>query len=298
MSSDDRALPAPPFASCSASTYNTTFKEDIENYKAADIRGMGIWEYKLPSDDISEAVEQFQGSGLTATFCFPAVPGVFPAPGLFPEPVDPGERLSLLKQGIRRLARFSPVSVAVLPGAPGDLDPAEARSLSVSSLREAAFTAGEEGVRLALEIIRPRPDGSGFARTIPEALELIGDTGAENIDLMLDTWHVWDYRGSVDDIRTHGETISSVQVNDWKPGAQGWWDRSIPGEGEMDLVSLLQALLDVGYRGWYELEVFSDDGTFGFDLGERSLWHLDPVELLRRSKVGFEEIWSRLGGES
>jgi hypothetical protein len=40
--------------------------------------------------------------------------------------------------------------------------------------------------------------------------------------------------------------------------------------------------------------LFSDDGTFGNDVGERSLWNLDPIDLLRRSRVGFEEVWSRL----
>jgi sugar phosphate isomerase/epimerase len=293
MSGDVSRLPTPLFASCSATTYNASFKEDLDNYKAAGIPGMGIWAYKV-SGDLERSVELFQESGLTATFCFPQVPGIFPAPGLFPEPLDRRERLLGLQEDIRRLARFNPISVACLAGAPGDFDPAEARSWTVEAIREASFTAGEEGVQLSLEVIRPRPDGTGFARTIPEARELIADTGADNIDLMIDTWHVWDIPNTLEDIRRNGEAIGAVQVNDWKPGAQGWWDRAIPGEGEMDLVSLFQALVDAGYEGWYELEVFSDDGTFGNDVGERSLWNLDPIDLLRRSRVGFEEVWSRL----
>ena len=50
------------------------------------------------------------------------------------------------------------------------------------------------------------------------------------------------------------------------------------------------ALDQSGYTGWYELEIFSDDGRFGNDYDD-SLWKLDPVELVRAGRSKFEDAW-------
>jgi sugar phosphate isomerase/epimerase len=58
----------------------------------------------------------------------------------------------------------------------------------------------------------------------------------------------------------------------------------------MDLTSILRALRESGFNGWHELEIFSDDGTFGDALPD-SLWLLDPHELLRAGRDSFAEVW-------
>jgi sugar phosphate isomerase/epimerase len=279
----------PQFAVSACTTYHSTFVEDLANCRALSISGIGLWEYKLPEDRDDETIARFRESGLTATFCFPNVPGIIHGDELFSQPMDRKERLALVKAGIRRLARFNPVAVACLAGPPRDIDIRTARSWVVEGLREAAYVAGESGVRLALEVIRPGPGGS-LASTIPEAAELIADIGAENMSVIIDTWHFWDSPQALADIRANGDIILGVQVNDHSPRAQGWWDRVLPGDGEMDLKAILQALRDSGFRGWYELEIFSDDGTFGHDLPD-SLWRRDPIELLRAGRDSFERVW-------
>jgi len=106
----------PPFAVSACTTYHSSFAEDLANYRALDIDGIGLWEYKLPEGRDDETLARFQDSGLTATFCFPNVPGIIYGDVLFSEPKDPRERLALLKSGIRRLARFRPLAVACLVG--------------------------------------------------------------------------------------------------------------------------------------------------------------------------------------
>jgi len=278
----------PPFAVSACTTYHSTFAEDLANYRALGIEGIGLWEYKLPEGRDDETVARFQESGLTATFCFPNVPGVIYGDVLFSEPKDPRERLALLKAGIRRLARFKPLAVACLAGPPRDVPVATARARVVEALREAADVAGELDVRLALEVIRPGPGGS-LASTIPEARALIADTGAPNIDVLIDTWHFWDSPQALADIRSHGESIVGVQVNDRSSAARGWGDRTLPGRGDMDLTAILQAVRDSRFSGWYELEIFSDDGEFGHSYPD-SLWRREPVELLRAGREAFDRV--------
>jgi len=279
----------PRFAVSACTTYHSTFTEDLAAYRAAEIAGIGLWEYKLPAGGDAEMLERFQQSGLTATFCFPNVPGVIHGDVLFSDPKDRKARVALLEAGIRRLARFHPVAVACLAGPPRDVAVATARSWVVDGLRQAAYVAGELGVRLALEVTRPGPGGS-LASTVPEAAALIADIGLGNIDILIDTWHFWDSPQALADIRAHAGQIVGVQVNDRAAGARGWWDRALPGRGEMDLSGILEAVRASGFTGWYELEIFSDDGTFGNAYPD-SLWTWDPVELLRAGRDGFLQAW-------
>ena len=279
----------PRFAVSACTTYHSTFAEDLANYRALDIDGIGLWEYKLPEGSDDEMLASFQKSGLTATFCIPNVPDVTYGDVLFSEPRDPRERLARLKAGIRRLARFKPLAVACLAGPPRDVGVAAARSLVVEALREAAYVAGEVNVRLALEVIRPGPGGS-LASTIPEARALIADIGVPNIDVLIDTWHFWDSQQALTDIRAHGESIVGVQVNDRLSAARGWGDRTLPGRGDMDLRPILQAVRDSRFSGWYELEIFSDDGILGTAYAD-SLWKWPPRDLLRAGRDGFADVW-------
>src|SRR4030095_10584262 len=104
----------PPFAVSACTTYHSTFAEDLANYRALDIDGIGLWEYKLPEGRGDETGARLRERRLTAPFSFPNVPGVIYGDVLFSEPKDSRERLTLLKSGIRRLARFTPLPVAWL----------------------------------------------------------------------------------------------------------------------------------------------------------------------------------------
>jgi sugar phosphate isomerase/epimerase len=64
----------------------------------------------------------------------------------------------------------------------------------------------------------------------------------------------------------------------------------LPGDGVADVTGILAALRDGGYDGWFELEVLSDDGTFGNDYPD-SLWKLDPRDLIRAGREWFRAAW-------
>jgi sugar phosphate isomerase/epimerase len=65
----------------------------------------------------------------------------------------------------------------------------------------------------------------------------------------------------------------------------------LPGDGVVDLGPILDAVERTGWTGCYDLEVFSDDGTFGHDF-EDSLWRLPPLELAQRGRARFTQLAS------
>ena len=82
-----------------------------------------------------------------------------------------------------------------------------------------------------------------------------------------------------------------VHVADRREPTRGWADRAFPGEGVAGVPEILAALDAAGWDGLYDIEIFSDDGTFGSDLAG-SLWALPETEALARARAAFEQCWS------
>lgn len=279
------------FAVSECSTFPSTFDEDLRTYSEVGVDGIGIWESKLPPGEDARSIDAFRDSGLTATFCFPKVPSVLPGDTLFAEPKDPEERIRMMCEGITRLAAFDPVAVACYAGPPADR--ADARRWVVESLRRGGDAAAEAGVRLALEVLRPSAGGS-LASSVAEALELIDESGSETIDVLVDVWHAWNIELFVDELTLYRDRIVGVQVCDRPLRPRSWMDRRLPGDGDLPLTDIVRALREEGFSGWFELEIFSDNGTFGNDYPD-SLWKRPSTELVRQALSDFDAIWTKAG---
>jgi sugar phosphate isomerase/epimerase len=248
----------PRFSISEASTHPATYEEDLGAYKSGGADGIGIWEFKLPDGDDGRSIDALRASGLTPTICVPKAPCILPD-FLFPEPREPVERRKALCASVRRFAAFNPVGVMVVPGPPGD-DPAQTRRMVVEGVKAAADVAGELGVTIGFEQIRK--DAGSLIWTLSQTLDVLEDIGAPNIKIIFDTWHFWDLPGVVDDLRKYADRFICIQVNDRRQ-PRSWGDRLIPGDGDLDLPAFFGALESGGFKGWYDLEIFSDNGLWG-----------------------------------
>jgi sugar phosphate isomerase/epimerase len=282
-----KRVPYPPFSISEVTTFTATFEEDLAAYRAAGVDGVGIWEFKLPKGQDARSVDALRASGLAATICVPEVPCIMPD-SYFREPRDPLSRRKELCASIRRFAAFNPVGVMVLSGAPG-ADPVADRRTVVEGLKAAADAAGEAGVTLGFEAIRK--DAGSLISTMPEMLGILEDIGAPNIKIIFDTWHFWDLPGILDDLRKYADRFICIQVND-RRRPRSWADRLLPGDGDLDLPGFFGALESGGFKGWYDLEVFSDNGMWG-DAYPDSLYNVKPTEAAERSVAGFRKEWDK-----
>jgi sugar phosphate isomerase/epimerase len=231
------------------------------------------------------SLEEFRASGLGAASAVPEIPSVHPLP-LLPGPDDPCERVDAILRGLHRLAPFGPGGIVCLTG-PGD------RATVVDGLREIGAEAERLGLRLALEPFqREGIESWSIVNTLTEAADLIDEIGSPAIGIQFDTWHLWNTPDLLDEIATHARRFVGVHVNDWREPTRGWADRVLPGEGVIDLPSILAALDRAGWDGFYDLEIFSDNGAFGTAYDD-SLWDLQPTELASRARERFTTAWNR-----
>jgi len=275
----------PPFSISQITTLAATFESDLRAYAAAGVDGIGIWEIKLPEGGDDQALEQLEASGLGRAAAVPAVPSILPLP-LMEGPADPRERIDAICASVHRLARFEPSSVVCLTG-PGD-DP----DTVVEGLRTIGDEAARAGVRIGLEPIN-RIGGEDWTSisSLQEAAELLDDADRQALGIQFDSWHVWNTAEVVEEIERHAHRFVGVHIADWREPTRGWADRVLPGDGVADLPALLGTLERAGWDGFYDLEIFSDNGTFG-NAWPGSLWDVPEEELARRGKEAFERAWS------
>ncbi len=273
----------PRFSISQVSTLTASFEDDLRAYREGGVEAIGIWELKLGDGPDDEAVAQFGASGLGAASAVPVVPSIHPLP-LLPGPDDPRERIDSLLRSIERLAAFRPGAVLCLTG-PGD------RATVVDGLRELAAAAERVDLRLALEPFQAEGiEQWSIVNTLTDAAELIDEVGSAAIGIQFDVWHLWNTPRLYEEIAEHAHRIVGVHVNDWRAPTRGWADRVLPGDGAADVPAILAALERAGWDGFYDLEIFSDNGAFGTNYPD-SLWDVEPVELVRRSRESFTHCW-------
>ncbi len=280
----------PPFSISQISTLPQAFDDDLTTYRAAGADGIGLWEIKLPERDDAETLARVRDSGLTVTNCVGAVPSILPLP-LLPGPEDPAERVAAFRVWIRRVAPFEPDCLVLLTGPAGDRRPAEARALVVEALRTLGDEASRAGVRIAVEAYQ-RIGGEDWTivSTLAEASDLLDEVNHPALGLIADSWHLWNTPYE-QELPAVAHRIVGVHVSDYREPTRGWLDRVLPGEGVGDIPRFLRAVEAAGWTGPYDVEIFSDDGTFG-DAYADSLWRVPGADFARRARERFEACWA------
>lgn len=133
----------------------------------------------------------------------------------------------------------------------------------VSAMRAALAKICERAAPLGIDIvIEFLPFAS--INTIDRGLALFDGLGTTNGGLLVDTWHVQRGGMTAEDIRKIPlDFLRAVELDDAGPEVMGTLFndsthyRRLCGEGSIDIASQIQAVLDVGYRGYWGVEVIS-----------------------------------------
>ncbi|RXZ84733.1 sugar phosphate isomerase/epimerase [Paenibacillaceae bacterium] len=157
-------------------------------------------------------------------------------------------------------------------------------------LRLCAEILGAYGIRLGLEFVGSQHLRTAWANpfiwSMDDTLDWIDTINARNVGLLLDSYH-WHTNGLDTSaiLKLKPEQIVHVHINDARDLAIEDLidnDRLYPGEGVINLSGFLSSLTAIGYTGVVAQEVLSSSSSN------------NAVELLTRSKAGFDNVFAQL----
>ncbi|KIF74513.1 sugar phosphate isomerase [Streptomyces sp. 150FB] len=235
------------------------------------VPGVGLWREPVQAYGVEAAAKLVRDAGLAVTTL---------CRGGFLTAIDPAARAEALadnRAAIDECVTLGTDTLVLVSGGlpPGSRDLPAARERVADALAELAPYAGERGVRLAIEPLHPMfASDRCVVSTLDQALELAERFPAEQVGVVVDTYHIWwDDRAPAAAARAGAAgRIHSFQLADWvTPLPAGVLNgRGLIGDGAVDLRAWRELVDGTGFDGPIEVELFNDE-----------LWARDGVELLR-----------------
>jgi hydroxypyruvate isomerase len=131
---------------------------------------------------------------------------------------------------------------------PANVSDADARQTLVDNLKFAALKLKAAGIKLLIEPINSFDIPGFFLNRTQQALDIIADTGSDNVFVQYDIYHMQRMEGELaKTIEKNLAKIAHLQLAD-NPG------RNEPGTGEINYPYLFAFLDKIGYAGWIGCE--------------------------------------------
>ncbi|MBD3009525.1 sugar phosphate isomerase/epimerase [Streptomyces sp. 5-10] len=244
--------------------------ELAEGCAKAGVTGVGLWREPVQKYGVAAAAELVRNAGLTVTSLCRG--GFFTA-------TEPGARATALADNRRAIDEAATLGtdtlVLVSGGLPdGSRDLFAARERIADALGELAPYAADHGVRLAIEPLHPMyASDRCVVSTLAQALDLATRFPAEQVGVVVDTYHLWWDDTVATQIARAGANgrIAAFQLADWvTPLPEGvLLGRGQLGDGSVDFRWFREQVDATGYTGPIEVEIFNPD-----------LWARDGAEVL------------------
>ncbi|MBM7056808.1 sugar phosphate isomerase/epimerase family protein [Streptomyces durocortorensis] len=244
--------------------------ELAEGCAKAGIGKVGLWRAPVQAYGVERTARLLADAGLTVTSLCRG--GFFTA-------LDPSERARALddnRAAIDEAAALPTDTLVLVSGGlpPGSRDLHGARERVADALAELGPYAAERGVRLAIEPLHPMyASDRCVVSTLTQALDLAERFPAEQVGVVVDTYHLWwDDRAPAQIARAGaGGRIHSFQLADWiTPLPAGvLLGRGQLGDGSVDFRAFRRDVESAGFEGPIEVEIFNE-----------ALWARDGAEAL------------------
>ena len=254
-----------------------TLREAVEGYAAQNIRGISVWRDKLAECSIDDAISILNDHGMTVTGLCRG--GMFTANDLTVR----NEAIDENRRAIDEAAAINASClIMVCGGLPdGSKDMVDARQQVADGLAAMLPYAQAAGVPIAIEPLHPMTAADrACVNTLEQALDLCDALG-EGVGVAVDVYHVWWDPKLKQQIARAGKRILGFHVSDWLvPTVDLVWDRGMMGDGVIDIPRIRNWVEAAGYRGFNEVEIFS----------ERNWWKRDPREVIETCVERYREF--------
>lgn len=250
------------------------FRQCVENYSAAGIKGISIWRNVLEGLDLREAKRLLDDSPLEVVSL---VRG-----GFFPS-VEKKRRLSAIEDNLRAVSQAnilgSPLLVLVC-GSDSSQSLEKSREQIMEGILKILPEAISSGVKLAIEPLHPMYSADRSAvNTLAQANKMTEEINSEFAGVAVDVYHLWWDAGLREEIKRCGQNrkLFAFHVCDWNvPTVDFLNDRGLMGDGCIKIPEIRSWVEEAGFKGYNEVEIFSD-----------KYWKTDQYEYLEKIKNAY-----------
>ncbi len=237
------------------------------------IRGISPWRDQARALGLKEAARRIRAHQLQVTgYCRG---GMFPANTAEERRLAWDDNRRAVDEALELNAACLVLVTGGLPGSSKDLP--GARSQVRDGLAELLEYARPAGMPLAIEPLHPMYAADrACVNTLEQANDLCDALGDEGLGLAVDVYHTWwdpKLFGQIE--RAGKKRLLAFHICDWLvPTRDMLEDRGMMGDGVIDIRRMRRAVEAQGYRGFHEVEIFS----------EKNWWRRDPDEVLETCK--------------
>ncbi|THA72178.1 sugar phosphate isomerase/epimerase [Streptomyces sp. A0958] len=253
--------------------------ELAEGCAKAGIDKVGLWRAPVQEYGVERTARLLCDHGLSVTSLCRG--GFFTA-------LDPAQRARALddnRAAIEEAAGLSTDTLVLVSGGlpEGSKDLYGARERIADALAELGPYAAERGVRLAIEPLHPMfASDRCVVSTLSQALDIAERFPAEQVGVVVDTYHLWWDDQAPAQIARAGASgrIHSFQLADWiTPLPAGvLLGRGQLGDGSVDFRAFRAAVEATGFDGPIEVEIFNE-----------ALWARDGAEVVAEVAARYAE---------
>ncbi|MGC5386777.1 MULTISPECIES: sugar phosphate isomerase/epimerase family protein [Micromonospora] len=259
-------------------TQRWSVAQAVDGCVRAGIPAIGLWREQVAEIGVPAAARLVTDAGLrVSSLC---------RGGFLTAADDAGRAAALAdnRRAIDEAAALRAACLVLVVGGlpPGSRDLAGARQRVADALAELAPYAAARGVRLALEPLHPMYCADrAVLSTLGQALDVAEAFPAEQVGVVVDTFHVWWDPDVWRQIARAGTRIASFQICDFLTPlpADVLLGRGMMGDGHIDFPPLRRAVEAAGYSGDVEVEIFNAE-----------VWATDPDQVLATMTARYVDL--------
>ena len=253
--------------------------EAIEGCARHGIAGIAPWRDLLADMGVDKAARAIRAHGLTVTGLCRG--GMFPAASARARKLAIEDNLRAIDDARTLDAQCLVLVVGGMPEGSRDLE--GAREQVHDGIAAILPHAKAAHIPLAIEPLHPMYAADrACVNTLSQALDLCDSldrrqTGA--LGVAVDVYHVWwdpDLEAQIE--RAGRKRLLAYHICDWLvPTKDLLMDRGMMGDGVIDLKRIRGSMVEAGYSGFHEVEIFSKENW----------WKRDPDDVLRMCKARY-----------
>lgn len=270
-------LPPPDPARLSIHTITTKpwgLDVAVRKYAEAGIRGVTVWRQALEPFGAVEGAKLISASGLSCTALCRG--------GFFPAKTASGRQAALddNRRALEDAATIGAPMLVLVCGAVPGMPLTEARKQTADAIAALEPYAARCKVKLAIEPLHPiyAADRSAI-NTMRQARDICDALASPWVGIAADVYHIWWDPELESEIKLAGERgyLAAFHLCDWRTEIRDMLnDRGLMGEGCIPLRQIRKWVVDAGFTGWNEVEIFSNH-----------YWAQDQDEFLKQIQTAY-----------